>query len=541
MGTNMKILNGKSVYGGVAIGKILYFEKNQKQVRRRTIDNPDMEEQRLEQAKKEALDELQRLYDHALTEVGQVNAQIFQVHRVMLEDLDYLEAIRHIIRKEKVNAEFAVATTGDNFSQMFQAMDDEYMQERASDIKDVSERLVAVLQGRNSFIDLGDEPVILVAEDLVPSETVQMDKNKVLAMVTRHGTSNSHTAILARSMGIPALIRVDFPKEIHEKMGIVDGFTGEFFVEPEEKILRIYKKKQDDEIEKRALLENLKGLKNQTKSGKEIHVFANIGSVADVADVLANDAGGIGLFRSEFLYLERDQFPSEEEQFHAYKAVAQNMAGKKVIIRTLDIGADKQVDYFNLGQEENPALGYRAIRICLKEQDIFKTQLRAILRASNYGNLSVMYPMITSVEELQAIRKIMDEAKEDLISKGIPFRDMEEGVMIETPAAAVIADELAKEVDFFSIGTNDLSQYVLAMDRQNGRIESFFNPHHPAILRLISWVVEAGHKGGCFVGICGELAGDLEMTKVFLDMGVDELSVVPSKILPLRQTIRNLE
>lgn len=541
MGLTMKVIKGKSVHGGLAIGKILYYEKNQKQVRRKGIVDPELEEKRLEEARKETLKELQQLYEHALTEVGQVNAQIFQVHQVMLEDLDYLEAIRHIIRAEKVNAEFAVATVGDNFSQMFQAMEDEYMQERASDVKDVSERLVAVLQGRSSMIDLGEEPVILVAEDLVPSETVQMDKKKVQAIVTRQGTTHSHTAILARSMGIPALIRVDFPEEIQGKSGIVDGYTGEFFVEPEAKILRIYDKKQQEEIEKRVLLEDLKGLKNETKSGRKIHVFANIGSVADVADVLANDAGGIGLFRSEFLYLERDSFPGEEEQFHAYKAVAQNMAGKKVIIRTLDLGADKQVDYFNLGQEENPAMGYRAIRICLKEPEIFKTQLRAILRASNYGNLSIMYPMITSLEELWEIRKIMQEVKEDLKSKGIPFRDLEEGVMIETPASAIIADQLAKEVDFFSIGTNDLSQYVLAIDRQNGRIEAFYNSHHPAILRLISWVVEAGHKEGCFVGICGELAGDLELTKTFLDMGVDELSVVPSRVLPLRQKIRNLD
>lgn len=537
----MEIINGKSVYGGVAIGKILYYEKNVKQVRRQKIQDSGKEIQRLEQARKMALEELERIYEYALSEVGQANAQIFQMHRVMLEDLDYLEAIRRLIRLEKVNAEFAVAITGDMFSRMFREMDDEYMQERASDVKDVSERLVVVLQGKSSLIDLGEEPVILVADNLVPSETVQMDKSKVLAVVTRQGSTYSHTAILARSMGIPALIRGDFTQEIHGKIGIVDGYTGKFYVEPTDCILQEYQEKQKEETEKRALLETLKGLKNQTKSGKEIEVYANIGNVAEVADVLSNDAGGIGLFRSEFLYLERDFFPSEEEQFHAYKAIAQKMAGKKVIIRTLDIGADKQAEYFHLGKEENPAMGYRAIRICLKEPEIFKTQLRAVLRASNYGNLSIMYPMITSVEELKTIRKLMEEAKADLKKKGIPFKPMEEGVMIETPAAAIIADELAKEVDFLSIGTNDLSQYVLAMDRQNEQIEQFFDARHPAIFRLLSWVVEAGHKEGCLVGICGELAGDLELTKTFIDMGIDELSVIPSKVLPLRQTIRNLE
>ncbi len=538
----MKKTRGKSVYGGVAIGKILYVKNVGRQTRRRSVENVLQEESRLDKARDVAIEQLETLYHHARRTVGESEAEIFQVHRVMLEDLDYLEAICRVIREEKVNAEYAVAVVGAQYAKVFQAMDDEYTKERAGDIKDVSKRLISALQGKTSYIEFGDEPVILVAEDLMPSETVSMDKSKVLAIVTRQGTLHSHTAILARSMGIPALVQVDFPKtSVDGKIGIVDGFSGTFLIEPENNILKEYEKKQKEAFRRKALLDNLKGLKNETKSGKEIQVFANIGSVAEVAEVQANDAGGIGLFRSEFLYLGRDNLPNEEEQFHAYRAIAENMDDKKVIIRTMDIGADKQVDYFHLEPEDNPAMGYRAIRICLKEPQIFKTQLRAILRASNYGNLAILYPMITSVEELKEIRLTLAEAKRELRSKGIPFRDIEEGIMIETPAAAIMADELAKEVDFLSIGTNDLSQYVLAMDRQNPRLESFFNPHHPAVLRLISQVVHAGHREGCYVAICGELAGDLELTKTFLDMGVDELSVVPSGVLPLRQKIRSLD
>lgn len=536
----MERLGGKSVYGGIAVGKILYYGKNKKQVRRKKIIEPEKEVQRLELARQKALEELKNIYELALAEVGQANAQIFQVHRVMLEDVDYLEAVRQIIRVEKVNAEFAVAMTGDNFSRMFLAMEDEFQKERAEDIKDVSERLIAVLEGKSSLIDLGEEPVILVAENLVPSETIQIDKEKVLAIVIRQGTPYSHTAILARTMGIPALIQTEISEELDGKTGIVDGFSGEFYVEPEEEILQKYREKQQEEAEQKVLLEALKGLKNQTKSGRMIQVCGNIGNVAEVADVIANDADGIGLFRSEFLYLERKNYPTEEEQFQAYKAIGEKMNGKKVIIRTMDIGGDKQAGYFHLKKGENPAMGYRGIRICLKEQKLFKTQLRALLRASNYGNLSIMYPMITSLEEVEKIQEIMTEVKSELNEKGIPYRKMEEGIMIETPAAGIMAGELAKKVDFVSIGTNDLSQYVLAADRQNEQVAEFYNPHHPAILKLIGYVAEACHREGCQVGICGELAGDLELTETFLDMGIDELSVAPSKILPLRKVIRNL-
>jgi len=537
----MDVLEGKSVFGGIAIGRISIYEKGDSQVVRRQVDNTTVERRRFEDAKEKARVQLQGLYEKALQEVGEANAMIFEVHQMMLDDLDYVESITNMIETQKINAEFAVASTGDNFSRMFASMEDAYMKERAADIKDVSNRLIMILQGKEAGGIHGDEPVILVAEDLAPSETVQLDKSKVLSFVTRLGSTNSHTAILARTMNIPALIGVDFSIDMDGKMAVVDGFSGKLFVEPDEDTIKKYRERKTTEEHKKRLLQELKGKETITLDGKKINLYANIGGVSDVASVLANDAAGIGLFRSEFLYLESSDYPSEEEQFRAYKSVAEMMAGRKVIIRTLDIGADKQVDYFEIKHEENPALGYRAIRICLDRPDIFKTQLRAIYRASFYGNISIMFPMIISVDEVKKVKEIVAEVKQELKGQGIPFGEVELGIMIETPAAVLISDRLAKEVDFFSIGTNDLIQYTLAVDRQNPKLDEIYDAHHEAVLRSIQMVVDNGHKEGCWVGICGELGADMTLTETFLRMGMDELSVTPSMILPVRDVIRCLD
>ncbi len=537
----MEALNGKSVFGGIAIGKIKIFDKGESVVKRTRVEDIQAEITRFEDAKETAKKQLGALYDKALIEVGEVNAMIFEVHQMMLDDLDYVEAIRHMIEGQNVNAEFAVATVGDNFAEMFAAMDDDYMKARAADVKDISDRVVAILQGKQDIGVLSDEPVIIVADDLAPSETVLLDKSMVLAFVTRHGSTNSHTAILARTMNIPALIGIDYSDDMDGKQAIVNGYDGIFYVDPEASVLKEFQEKQKDDLDKKRLLLELKGKEDVTIDDKRIHLYANIGSVADVAAVLANDATGIGLFRSEFLYLGTKNYPTEDEQFAAYKTVAENMGGKKVIIRTLDIGADKQVDYFQLGKEDNPAMGYRAIRICLNEPAIFKTQLRAIYRASYYGNISIMYPMIISVNEVRQIKAIVEEVKDELDAQGIPYGEVEQGIMIETPAAVMISDLLAKEVDFFSIGTNDLTQYTLAIDRQNPKLDSIYDSHHEAVLRMIRMVVENGHKENCWVGICGELGADISLTKTFLKMGLDELSVSPSMVLKVREVIRNTD
>lgn len=537
----MEALNGKSVFGGIAIGKIKIFDKGESVVKRTRVEDIQAEITRFEDAKETAKKQLGALYDKALIEVGEVNAMIFEVHQMMLDDLDYVEAIRHMIEGQNVNAEFAVATVGDNFAEMFAAMDDDYMKARAADVKDISDRVVAILQGKQDIGVLSDEPVIIVADDLAPSETVLLDKSMVLAFVTRHGSTNSHTAILARTMNIPALIGIDYSDDMDGKQAIVNGYDGIFYVDPEASVMKEFQEKQKDDLDKKRLLLELKGKEDVTIDDKHIHLYANIGSVADVAAVLANDATGIGLFRSEFLYLGTKNYPTEDEQFAAYKTVAENMGGKKVIIRTLDIGADKQVDYFQLGKEDNPAMGYRAIRICLNEPAIFKTQLRAIYRASYYGNISIMYPMIISVNEVRQIKAIVEEVKDELDAQGIPYGEVEQGIMIETPAAVMISDLLAKEVDFFSIGTNDLTQYTLAIDRQNPKLDSIYDSHHEAVLRMIRMVVENGHKENCWVGICGELGADISLTKTFLKMGLDELSVSPSMVLKVREVIRNTD
>lgn len=533
------VLEGKSVFGGIAIGRLSIYNKKENQVKREKITDVEAEITRFTDAKETAKEQLKGFYEKAVKEVGEVNAAIFEVHQMMLDDLDYVESITNMIRTQEVNAEFAVASTGDNFSKMFAAMDDDYMKERAADVKDISNRVISILQNAENGSVTGEGPVILLADDLAPSETVQLDKSKVLSFVTRHGSTNSHTAILARTMNIPALIGIDFSEDVNGKMGIVDGYTGALYIEPDEEIMKKYEaKKAEDENKKRLLLE-LKGKENVTLDGKKINLYANIGGVADVANALSNDAGGIGLFRSEFLYLESEDYPTEEAQFAAYKTVAENMAGKKVIIRTLDIGADKQVDYFHMEKEENPAMGYRAIRICLDRPEIFKTQLRAIYRASYYGTISIMFPMIISVKEVKRIKEIVAEVKAELTAEGIPFKDCELGIMIETPAAVMISDLLAEEVDFFSIGTNDLTQYTLAIDRQNPKLDSFYDSHHEAILRMLQMVVDNGHKHGCWVGICGELGADTTLTSTFLKMGFDELSVSPAMILRVREEIRN--
>ena len=539
--SKMEIQNGKKVFSGIAIAKVLFYSKQQNQVVRRHIEDTQAEITRYQDAKSTAIEQLQGLYEKALKEVGEMNAQIFEVHQMMLEDDDYNDSVCNMIRTQEINAEYAVATTGDNFAKMFAEMEDDYFRARSADIKDISERVLSILNGNQQSSNLGDEPVILVAEDLAPSETVQMDKSKLAAFVTRLGSANSHTAILARTMGIPALIGVTIREEWNGKLAIVDGVEGKIIVEPDEDVLAEYQKKLTAEQEQKELLLQLKGKENVTKSGQKINLYANIANASDLAAVLKNDAGGIGLFRSEFLYLEKDELPTEEEQFQAYRQVAETMAGKKVIIRTLDIGADKKVDYLNLGTEENPALGYRAIRICLEQPDIFKTQLRALFRASNYGNISIMYPMITSLQEIHDIKAIVNEVKQELRDAGVSFGEVEEGIMIETPAAAVMSDVLAKEVDFFSIGTNDLTQYTLAIDRQNPRLDRFFDAHSEAVLRLIELVVKNAHNAGIWAGICGELGADMELTERFLAMGMDELSVSPGCILPLRKKIREAD
>ena len=536
----MEKYTGKSIFKGIAIGKILFYQKGEQPVKRVKIEDTAEQIKRYEDARAKAAEQLQGLYEKALKEVGEANAAVFEVHQMMLEDDDYIDSVVNIIETQQVNAEFAVATTGDNFAKMFAEMEDDYFKARAAEVKDISERMVNILSGIESGGALGDEPVIVVAEDLAPSETVQMDKEKLLAFVTRLGSANSHTAILARTMNIPALIEVDIKEEWNGKMAVVDGYTGTFYIDPDEDILKKMQEKKEEDIKARELLQELKGKEDVTVDGKHIKLYANIGGVKDVASVLANDAAGIGLFRSEFLYLEADNYPDEEAQFQAYKTVAENMAGKKVIVRTLDIGADKQVDYFNLDHEENPAMGFRAIRICLDRRDIFRTQLRAILRASAYGNIGIMYPMIISVDEVKEIKKIVESIKAELTEKGIEYGDVEQGIMIETPAAVMISDLLAEEVDFFSIGTNDLTQYTLAIDRQNSKLDNIYDSHHPAVLRMIQKTIENGHKAGCWVGICGELGADMTLTETFLKMGIDELSVSPTFVLPIRKLIREM-
>lgn len=539
----MQYFQGKSVYKGIVMGPVAVLKKNDYQVKRARIEDSEAEVKRVKEAVEVSKKQLGRLYDKAVREVGEASAAIFEVHQMMLEDEDYLESMENMIRTELVNAEYAAAATGDNFAEMFAAMDDEYMKARSADVKDISERLVRNLSGEGDNDLSSMEPSIIVADDLSPSETVQMDKEKILAFVTVHGSTNSHTAILARMMNIPALIGV--PMDLNSlktgMMAVVDGFSGQVIFEPEEDVQKETEKRMQEEAEKQKLLEELKGKENITPDGRKINIYANIGSVGDLGYVMENDAGGIGLFRSEFLYLGRNDFPTEEEQFQAYKQAVQTMAGKKVIIRTLDIGADKQVDYFNLGKEENPALGYRAIRICLKQPEIFKAQLRALFRAAVYGNLSVMYPMITSTEEVEKIYAIVAEVEEELKKQEVQYKIPEQGIMIETPAAVMISDRLAEMVDFFSIGTNDLTQYTLAIDRQNEQLDDFYNPHHEAVLRMIRMVVENAHKCGKWAGICGELGADLTLTEQFVRMGVDELSVAPSMILKLRKIVREMK
>lgn len=535
----MQIFHGKSVFGGIAIGKIKVYQKGKQQVKRVRIEDTKKERERYEEAKQEAVKQLKVLYNKAVKEVGEANAAIFEIHQMMLEDDDYNESVENIIHTQKVNAEYAVGMTSDNFSQMFSAMDDEYMRERAADVKDISERILSILNGStNGSVD-SDEPVIILADDLAPSETVQLDKDKILSFVTVHGSVNSHTAILARTMGIPALIGTEMPLDetVDGKLAVVDGIKGCVYVEPDEKTLAQMQERQKKEAEKKELLKQLKGKENITLDGKKIMLYANIGNIKDLAMVIKNDAGGIGLFRSEFIYLEKEDFPTEEEQFQIYKTVAQTMAGKRVIIRTLDIGADKQCDYFKLAHEENPAMGVRAIRICLTRKDVFKTQLRALFRASAYGKIAIMYPMITSLWEIKRIQEIVSEVCKELDMQNIEYGNPEQGIMIETPAAVMVSDELAKHVDFFSIGTNDLTQYTLAVDRQNPELDMFYDAHHPAVLRMIKMVVENAHKAGIWAGICGELGADTELTRDFLKMGVDELSVSPGSILPLRKII----
>ncbi len=534
-------LQGKGAFQGIAIGKIIEIIPNNKEVRRIRIRDVKKELLKIEDAQKQAMVELDELYDKAVAEVGESNAAIFEVHKMMLEDDDYLDAIRNIIETQGVNAEYAVATTGDNFAAMFANMDDEYMKARSADVKDISERLVNILMGSVSNHNLIVEPSIIVADDLAPSETVQMDKELVLAFVTRQGSVNSHTAILARTMNIPALVGSPVPIGVDGKQAIVDGNSGQFLIEPREEIIQRYEKKKEIELQNRELLLALKGKKAITPEGKEIKLYANIGGVGDIAAVLANDAAGIGLFRSEFLYLQSKHYPTEEEQFQAYRTVAEMMGGKQVIIRTMDIGADKQIDYFQLEREENPALGFRALRICLTRKEIFKTQLRALYRASAFGNIAIMVPMIISMWEVKKVKEIMVEVKQELEGDKIKIGEVEFGIMIETPAAVMLAKELAEEVDFFSVGTNDLTQYTLAIDRQNQALEPFYDAHHPAIMKMIQHVIDCAHEAGIWAGICGELGADLSLTKRFIEMGIDELSVAPSMILPVRKEILGMQ
>lgn len=539
-GHRMQVYSGKSVFGGIAIGKISVYKKNEQQVKRVRTEDTKGELARYEAAKAAAVEQLQELYQEALKEVGEANAAIFEIHQMMLDDGDYNESVENIIETQKVNAEYAVAVTGDNFAQMFRAMDDDYMRERAADVKDISERVLSILNGGQKGKVVTDEPVIIVADDLAPSETVELEKDMVLSFVTVHGSVNSHTAILARTMAIPALIGTEelpLDDTVDGKLAVVDGLNGKIYVEPDAQTLEEMKKRRQAELEKKELLQLLKGKDNVTLDGKKIMLYANIGNIKDLATVIQNDAGGIGLFRSEFIYLEKDRYPTEEEQFSIYKTAVETMAGKRVIIRTLDIGADKQCEYFKMDKEENPALGYRAIRICLTRPEIFKTQLRALFRASAYGNLAIMYPMITSLWEVKRIKEIVEEVKAELTAEQLEFGNPQQGIMIETPAAVMMSGELAKEVDFFSIGTNDLTQYTLAIDRQNPKLDKFYDAHHPAVLSMIRMTVENAHKAGIWAGICGELGADTSLTKEFLAMGVDELSVSPGSILPIRKII----
>ena len=536
----MQVYSGKSVFGGIAIGKISVYRKNEQQLKRVRTEDTKGELARYEAAKAAAIEQLQELYQKALKEVGEANAAIFEIHQMMLDDGDYNESVENIIETQKINAEYAVAVTGDNFAQMFRAMDDDYMRERAADVKDVSERVLSILNGGQKGKVVTDEPVIIVADDLAPSETVQLEKDMVLSFVTVHGSVNSHTAILARTMAIPALIGTEelpLDDTVDGKLAVVDGLNGKIYVEPDAQTLEEMKKRRQAELEKKELLQLLKGKDNVTLDGKKIMLYANIGNIKDLGTVIQNDAGGFGLFRSEFIYLEKDRYPTEEEQFSIYKTAVETMAGKRVIIRTLDIGADKQCEYFKMDKEENPALGYRAIRICLTRPEIFKTQLRALFRASAYGNLAIMYPMITSLWEVKRIKEIVEEVKAELTAEQLEFGNPQQGIMIETPAAVMMSEELAKEVDFFSIGTNDLTQYTLAIDRQNPKLDKFYDAHHPAVLSMIRMTVENAHKAGIWAGICGELGADTSLTKEFLAMGVDELSVSPGSILPIRKII----
>ncbi len=539
-GHRMQVYSGKSVFCGIAIGKISVYKKNEQQVKRVRTEDTKGELARYEAAKAAAVEQLQELYQKALKEVGEANAAIFEIHQMMLDDGDYNESVENIIETQKVNAEYAVAVTGDNFAQMFRAMDDDYMRERAADVKDISERVLSILNGGQKGKVVTDEPVVIVADDLAPSETVQLEKDMVLSFVTVHGSVNSHTAILARTMAIPALIGTEelpLDDTVDGKLAVVDGLNGKIYVEPDAQTLEEMKKRRQAELEKKELLQLLKGKENVTLDGKKIMLYANIGNIKDLATVIQNDAGGIGLFRSEFIYLEKDRYPTEEEQFSIYKTAVETMAGKRVIIRTLDIGADKQCEYFKMDKEENPALGYRAIRICLTRPEIFKTQLRALFRASAYGNLAIMYPMITSLWEVKRIKEIVEEVKAELTAEQLELGNPQQGIMIETPAAVMMSGELAKEVDFFSIGTNDLTQYTLAIDRQNPKLDKFYDAHHPAVLSMIRMTVENAHKAGIWAGICGELGADTSLTKEFLAMGVDELSVSPGSILPIRKII----
>ena len=538
----MEIFNGKPVYMGTAIGKIRILKKKLHNVVRSHVEDIESEKKRFEEAKATASIQLQELYDKAVRQVGETSAEIFEVQQMMLKDLDYLESIYHMIESQNVNAEYAIAVTGDNFSSIFAMMDDDYMKERAVDVKDVSERMIAILDDSISQNYELEEPTIIIADDLAPSETVQLDKNKVVAFVTIHGSTNSHTAILARMMSIPALVNTHM--KIQDSwdglQAVVDGNTGELIIEPSEEMISNAIAQKKRENNQKNLLEELKGKESITLDGKKVKLYANIGSLSDVGNVLQNDAEGIGLFRSEFIYLESKNYPTEDEQFLIYRKVAEMMGGKQVIIRTLDIGADKQVDYFNMDHEENPAMGYRAIRICLDRKEVFNTQLRALYRASAYGNIAIMFPMIISVEEVDEILKIVDEVKCELTNQGISFGNVELGIMIETPAAVIVSDLLAKKVDFFSIGTNDLTQYTLAIDRQNQKLDNIYNPHHEAVLRMIEMTISNAHKEGIWVGICGELGADIKLTKRFIEMGIDELSVAPPYILELRQEIRKL-
>ena len=533
---------GKAAFQGIAIGKIAEMVKSDGVVRRDHIEDVAAEIDRLHAAKEQAIGELQALYQKALKDVGEAHAEIFEVHQMMLDDDDYNESIEEMIKEQKVNAEYAVATTGDNFADMFANMEDEYMRGCAADVKDISSRLVADLQGAGGNANVFTEPVILVADDLAPSETVQLDKEMVLAFVTRAGSTNSHTAILARTMNIPALVQVDIPKDVDGKLAIVDGMKGGVIVDPDADTLAKYQVLQEKEEEKRKLLDEMKGKESVTKSGRHVHLYGNIGGVGDVGYVLENDGEGVGLFRSEFLYLQNDDYPTEEQQFQAYKKVAELLAGKQLIIRTLDIGADKQIDYFKLDKEENPALGFRAIRICLTREEIFMTQLRALLRASAYGNIAIMFPMIISKWEVETCLKMLNQAKAELDAHDVPYKkDISVGIMIETPAAVLIADELAELVDFFSIGTNDLTQYTCAIDRQNQALEKFFDAHHPAVLKAIQMTIDAGHRHNTWVGICGELGADPALTETFVKMGIDELSMSPTSILRTRKIIRDMD